>query len=214
MGTAHRLQGAERPIVLFSPTYGQNSPQAGFIDANPELMNVAVSRAKDLFIVFAAANRWNNGKVFGLMSGFAQRSDAVFARSQDPAADLQEAHPSPQATVLNNENLEPAIRREPAESRHLDSDAVTLSTVLKSWHETGELRHEDTELNARILNLRLNEVGVLRGEPGAWSPSKLAQILGVRVVKRQNAQGTHYDSIEYTVAMRQLLLELYREGKI
>ena len=63
VGTAHRLQGAERPIVLFSAAYGQNSPQAGFIDANPELMNVAVSRAKDLFIVFATANRWNSGKV-------------------------------------------------------------------------------------------------------------------------------------------------------
>src|SRR5699024_8145033 len=44
VGTAHRLQGAERPIVLFSAAYGQNTDQASFIDANPELINVAVSR--------------------------------------------------------------------------------------------------------------------------------------------------------------------------
>lgn len=84
VGTAHRLQGAERPVVLFSAAYGQNSPETGFIDANPELMNVAVSRAKDLFIVFAAANRWNHGKVFGAMSGFAQRSTAAFADLGEP----------------------------------------------------------------------------------------------------------------------------------
>lgn len=60
IGTAHRLQGAERPVVLFSAVYGENSGGQSFIDNNPELMNVAVSRAKDLFIVFAAKNRWNN----------------------------------------------------------------------------------------------------------------------------------------------------------
>lgn len=214
VGTAHRLQGAERPIVLFSPVYGLNSPQSGFIDANPELMNVAVSRAKDLFIVFAAANRWNNGEVFGLMSGFARRSDAVFAFGQAPVSDPRAAHSSTQISELSAKHVEPAVRSEPAEPRETDSDVVTLSAVVKSWQETGELRSEDAELNARILNLRLSEAGVLCGEPGAWSPSKLAQALGVRVVRRQNAQGTHYESIEYTVEMRQLLLKLYREGKI
>lgn len=78
IGTAHRLQGAERPIILFSAVYGLNSPQATFIDANPELMNVAVSRAKDLFIVFAADNRWNEGKVFNLMSQFAEKPGGDF----------------------------------------------------------------------------------------------------------------------------------------
>lgn len=75
VGTAHRLQGAERPVVLFSAAYGTNSPQASFIDASPELMNVAVSRAKDLFLVFAAGNRWNKGDVFSVMSRFARRTD-------------------------------------------------------------------------------------------------------------------------------------------
>lgn len=65
VGTAHTLQGAERQVVLFSPVYGENSGKASFIDSTLELMNVAVSRAKDLFIVFGGKNRWDDsGPVF------------------------------------------------------------------------------------------------------------------------------------------------------
>lgn len=211
VGTAHRLQGAERPIVLFSAAYGQNSPQAGFIDANPELMNVAVSRAKDLFIVFAAANRWNNGHVFSIMSGFAQRSDAVFTSRGDACAGTEE--------------LESVLLAAAPASGHTASaellgmpgpgcGAVSLSAVLKSWRASGELRAEDVELNARVFNERLGAVGVLAGEPGKWVPSKLAQVLGVVVERRHNAQGEPYDSIEYLPEMQALLLRLYLNRKL
>jgi hypothetical protein len=52
LGTVHKLQGAERPLVLFSAT---NSPEDGgspFMDANPDMLNVAVSRAQDAFVLF------------------------------------------------------------------------------------------------------------------------------------------------------------------
>ena len=52
LGTVHSLQGAERPIVLFSAT---NTPDDGgrpFIDSNRDMLNVAVSRAQDTFILF------------------------------------------------------------------------------------------------------------------------------------------------------------------
>ena len=51
VGTVHSLQGAEKPIVLFSPGYGPNDTTS-FIDRTPNLLNVAVSRAKDSFLVF------------------------------------------------------------------------------------------------------------------------------------------------------------------
>lgn len=50
VGTVHALQGAERAIVLFSPTYGTTPPDA-FYDQAPNMLNVAVSRARDSFIV-------------------------------------------------------------------------------------------------------------------------------------------------------------------
>ncbi|MFB9075958.1 AAA domain-containing protein [Flavobacterium procerum] len=55
LGTVHALQGAERPIVLFSMVYGKNDSGTMFFDRDnkPNMLNVAVSRAKDNFIVFA-----------------------------------------------------------------------------------------------------------------------------------------------------------------
>ncbi|WP_394538190.1 AAA domain-containing protein [Lysobacter enzymogenes] len=53
VGTVHALQGAERRIVIFSPTYGLGTVPGGtFIDRNPSMLNVAISRAQDAFMVF------------------------------------------------------------------------------------------------------------------------------------------------------------------
>lgn len=80
VGTAHSLQGAERPIVLFSCVYGDNDPSAPFIDGTLELMNVAVSRAKDLFVIFGGKARWKDrGVAFHLVHKLAEKSDAEFA---------------------------------------------------------------------------------------------------------------------------------------
>jgi hypothetical protein len=52
INTVHALQGAEKPIVAFSLTQDQGG---FFVDRDgPNLLNVAVSRAKDCFILFAA----------------------------------------------------------------------------------------------------------------------------------------------------------------
>lgn len=51
VGTVHSLQGAERAIILFSPVYSKHE-DGGFIDSDSSMMNVAVSRAKDSFLVF------------------------------------------------------------------------------------------------------------------------------------------------------------------
>lgn len=51
VGTVHSLQGAERALVLFSPVYSKHE-DGGFIDKDSSMLNVAVSRAKDSFLVF------------------------------------------------------------------------------------------------------------------------------------------------------------------
>lgn len=55
IGTVHALQGAERKIVLFSMVYGDGDSGTMFFDRDnkPNMLNVAVSRAEDNFIVFA-----------------------------------------------------------------------------------------------------------------------------------------------------------------
>lgn len=61
VGTVHKLQGGERQVVLFSSVYGANDGAGGkFYDRAPNMLNVAVSRAKDAFIVFG------HPEVFGI----------------------------------------------------------------------------------------------------------------------------------------------------
>lgn len=53
-GTVHALQGAERSVVVFSPvrTAEDGNPEKFFFNRNKNMLNVAVSRAKDSFLVF------------------------------------------------------------------------------------------------------------------------------------------------------------------
>lgn len=51
VGTVHALQGAERPVVIFSSVYSKHA-DGPFIDKSSSMLNVAVSRAKNAFLVF------------------------------------------------------------------------------------------------------------------------------------------------------------------
>lgn len=59
VGTVHTFQGAERRIILMSTVYGENEG-CYFIDANKSMLNVAVSRAKDSFLIFGNINSFKN----------------------------------------------------------------------------------------------------------------------------------------------------------
>lgn len=72
VGTVHSLQGAERPVVIFSPTYSKHA-DGPFMDRSPSMLNVAVSRAKDNFLVFGDMDIFNpadTGRPRGLLASF------------------------------------------------------------------------------------------------------------------------------------------------
>ena len=57
VGTVHALQGAERPVIIFSMVYGSNEPSKSyFFDRNENMLNVAVSRAQDSFLLFGSVS--------------------------------------------------------------------------------------------------------------------------------------------------------------
>ncbi|MCL3880707.1 AAA domain-containing protein [Marivita sp. GX14005] len=94
VGTVHSLQGAERPIVIFSPVYSKHS-DGQFIDMSPSMLNVTVSRAKDCFLVFgdmdvisAAAKGTPRGILADNLCSAAGRALDYEAQ---PRADLQAA---------------------------------------------------------------------------------------------------------------------------
>lgn len=61
VGTLHTFQGAEREVIIFSPVYGLNSSGMPFIDNELSMLNVAVSRAKDSFLVFGCMKHFRQG---------------------------------------------------------------------------------------------------------------------------------------------------------
>jgi hypothetical protein len=93
IGTVHALQGAERPVVIFSPVYSKHS-DGGFIDASPSMLNVTVSRAKDSCLVFgdmdvmAAAQ---TGSPRSILSDFLFASEANGLEfTVEPRTDLEQ----------------------------------------------------------------------------------------------------------------------------
>ncbi len=60
VGTVHRLQGAERNIVIFSSVYDSSCQGNFFFDRSVNMLNVAVSRAKDSFLVFGDKKIFNS----------------------------------------------------------------------------------------------------------------------------------------------------------
>lgn len=71
VGTVHTFQGAERPVIVFSTVYGQEDG-CYFINHQPNLMNVAVSRAKDHFLVVGELACLDTGS--GSASGLLRRA--------------------------------------------------------------------------------------------------------------------------------------------
>ena len=60
VGTAHKFQGGERDVMVFSLVAGRNEAPGRFnwIDQQPELWNVAITRARSRLVVIGDADLW------------------------------------------------------------------------------------------------------------------------------------------------------------
>lgn len=94
VGTAHKLQGAEAGRAVLHRVRRQQPDRS--VHRRESRADVAVSRAKDLFIVFASETRWGNGKVFTLMTQYAARSSAVFGCPAQGLVPARRSSSSPQ----------------------------------------------------------------------------------------------------------------------
>jgi len=62
IGTVHALQGAEKDVILFSPVYGAGHSGGLFFDRGVSMLNVAVSRARESFLVFGDIRLFRPGQ--------------------------------------------------------------------------------------------------------------------------------------------------------
>ncbi|MBU2941049.1 AAA domain-containing protein [Shimia thalassica] len=93
IGTVHSLQGAERPVVIFSPVYSKHA-DGHFIDASTSMLNVTVSRAKDSCLVFGDMDVLTTaapGSPRSMLGDFLFNStDNALEFETEPRSDLQE----------------------------------------------------------------------------------------------------------------------------
>lgn len=90
IGTVHALQGAERPVVIFSPVYSKHA-DGDFIDASSSMLNVTVSRAKDSCLVFGDMDvlaTARSGSPRALLSEFLTVNGKALDFAMEPRDDL------------------------------------------------------------------------------------------------------------------------------
>ncbi len=61
IGTVHTFQGGQKSVIIFSTRQCQATDSLWFINRRPNLLNVAVSRARELFILVGNLRRISEG---------------------------------------------------------------------------------------------------------------------------------------------------------
>ena len=80
--TAHKFQGDERDVIIFSPVISNGAPQGtlNFLNSTPNLFNVAITRARASLIVIGNKNYCQNSNIHYL-SHFADYVESLFTTS-------------------------------------------------------------------------------------------------------------------------------------
>lgn len=178
IGTVHALQGAERRIIVFSPTYSKHA-DGNFIDHNASMLNVAVSRAKDSFLVFGDMDIFDprlKSQPRGLLAAYLFRSadnELTYPAIQrtditDMGATIQVLYDAEEHDVFLREAIESARRKVMIVTPWFKQEKLSASGVLGPMHvaisrgvkitiytdlefNRGNKSAQDQEVNERIL---------------------------------------------------------------
>ena len=80
--TAHKFQGDERDVIIFSPVVSNGAPQGtlNFLGSTPNLFNVAITRARASLIVIGNKTFCKNSNIY-FLAHFADYADSLYASS-------------------------------------------------------------------------------------------------------------------------------------
>ncbi len=123
-GTVHALQGAERDIILFSPADYQSSRP--FYDNGVNMLNVAVSRARESFLLFTDWEKFGNVKQLpsGKLKQYIPHNNKIFERKREAQKEV-------------NALLEQVARKN---SKRKSRDKQTIiQQIIKIQHNTGQV---------------------------------------------------------------------------
>lgn len=197
-GTAHALQGAERKVVLFSLVYaGSDNP--GFVNDNPQLMNVAVSRAKDSFIVFG------DPAILDRPSGAGEKNSTSLLGVHS------RGHEVP-LTVAVPPRPEPSLDQKPALQT---ASALNVTNLQKKLSETEPFAGREVEaLRTRgALIAYLHEKGLIaKGGSGDWLPTDAGIRMGIATKSGRDKNGREYSYPVYPSEAQVAIARMLEEG--
>lgn len=128
VGTVDALQGAECPIVIFSPTYSLENGGANslfMINSKPNRLNVAVSRAKDSFVVIGDMRQFRRDQRRVPSSLLAKY---LFADQANEIVDVGGNHSFPQNVLVEGERIST-----------LDGHRTALANAIRGVHSDERL---------------------------------------------------------------------------
>ncbi len=227
VGTAHKLQGAERHVVLFSSVYGDASGQASFIDSTLELMNVAVSRAKDLFVVFGGEGRRNDsGPVFSLVRELA-KPDEPWVGDSEPgtgpsgnevaeAASLDAGAPAPSPSegrpASDADTAEVTAHAAHARQKNPEGPPV-VDRETPGYEIVSAIASRIGGITAHELNEALIAAGLLQRVNGDLLPTVDGIAAGIAVFHGESKRGPYTAPI-YSAAARALIVSMADAGEL
>ncbi len=140
VGTVHSLQGAEKPIVVFSPTYNADTVKGMFFDHKPNMLNVAVSRAKDSVVVIGDMRLFRNkgrspSSILGQM---------LFIDARNELSDVDGNHRFSRELLVNAERISTLERhRNVLRGALLESSRNQIILIASPWITTKAIRDDD-----------------------------------------------------------------------
>lgn len=200
VGTVHSFQGAERPVVIFSAVYSKHD-DGSFIDRRDSMLNVAVSRAKDSFLVFGDMD------LIGQVPASKPRGLLAHFLLADPASEMHFAYQPRQDLGSGLSHLHEwadhdAFLKQTLQTARQQVQIVTPWVRLRWLRDTGALAHMRDTVQRGVqvevyTDLLLNTESSYAAPAG--NPEKVrqfratvaeleAQAIQVRVVKKVHSK--------------------------
>ena len=166
VGTVHSLQGAERKIIIFSQVYTRHN-DGSFIDRDPSMLNVSVSRAKDAFLVFGDLDIIEaapSSSPRGLLAKYLftdERNELEFSVGRRPDLLRICGHPK----LLTNAEEHDAFLSRLLREVQRKIDIVSPWLMLDKLQSTGQLELLKTSLHKGVqVTIHLTGISILQSQ--------------------------------------------------
>ncbi|MFH1805320.1 MAG: AAA domain-containing protein [Pseudomonadota bacterium] len=153
VGTVHSLQGDQKPIVVFSPTYSDDTAGRLFFDRKSNMLNVAVSRAQDSFVVIGDMRLFRRGG--GTPSSIL--GDLLFAHSENELVDVEGNYRFSPETLTTAERISKLEdHRKLLQSALTDAVAGEVVVIASPWITEAAIGEDDL---CRLVNVAVQNAG-------------------------------------------------------